>query len=76
MIEIDSKVVTCLRDGIEDITHVNNLKVGDIIKVSSGMNIPVDGLVCNGVGIMADESVMTGESDHLPKESFKKCLQR
>ena len=68
--------MTCLRDGIEDITHVNNLKVGDLIKVQSGMNIPVDGLVCNGVGIVADESAMTGESDHLPKESFKKCRQR
>jgi magnesium-transporting ATPase (P-type) len=40
------------------------------------MNIPVDGVVVNGVGIMSDESAMTGESDHLPKEGVEKCLQR
>ena len=25
---------------------------------------------------MCDEAAMTGESDHLPKESFEKCLNR
>jgi len=25
---------------------------------------------------MADESAMTGESDHLPKETYNKCKQR
>lgn len=25
---------------------------------------------------MCDEAAMTGESDHLPKESFDKCLYR
>lgn len=40
------------------------------------MNIPVDGIIISGVGIMSDESAMTGESDHLPKESFDKCLFR
>ena len=40
------------------------------------MNIPVDGIVISGLGIMSDESAMTGESDHLPKESMAKCAQR
>jgi len=40
------------------------------------MNIPVDGLIISGVGIMCDESSMTGESDHLAKENFSKCLTR
>lgn len=40
------------------------------------MNIPVDGMVLKGNGIMCDESAMTGESDHLPKEEMSKCLQR
>ena len=44
--------------------------------IKSGMNIPVDGLVISGVGILADESAMTGESDHLNKESYTKCLSR
>lgn len=40
------------------------------------MNIPVDGVVLEGIGVMSDESAMTGESDHLPKESMSKCLER
>lgn len=50
--------------------------VGDIIMVQNGMNIPVDGIIIEGVGIMSDESAMTGESDHLPKETVDKCLFR
>jgi len=58
------------------VIHRNNLYVGDIIKVENGMNIPVDGIILNSVGVMADESAMTGESDHLCKETLEKCLQR
>jgi Ca2+-transporting ATPase len=56
--------------------HRNYLKVGDIIKIKTGMHIPVDGFVIYGIGIQCDESSMTGESDHLTKESFHKCLTR
>jgi len=54
--------------------HRNNVKVGDIVKVINGMNIPVDGVVLKGNGIKSDESAMTGESDHLDKEDVAKCL--
>jgi magnesium-transporting ATPase (P-type) len=77
MIEENSKVVIVRRDQGNEITvHRNYIKVGDIIKVVNGMNIPVDGVVLEGIGIMSDESAMTGESDHLPKESMSKCLER
>ena len=65
-----------MRDSKEETKHRNFLKVGDIIKINNGMNIPVDGIVLSGVGIMSDESAMTGESDHLPKENMAKCLFR
>lgn len=38
--------------------------------IENGMNIPVDGLVIIGTGVTSDESAMTGESDHLHKESM------
>lgn len=76
MIEINAKIVTTLRDRKEEQTHRNNLKVGDIIKIESGMNIPVDGVVVQAIGVEADESAMTGESDALPKETYTKCLAR
>lgn len=56
--------------------HINHLRVGDIVKIFNGSNIPVDGVVIQGIGIMCDEAAMTGESDHLPKESLEKCLYR
>jgi len=47
-----------------------------MIKIINGMNIPVDGVVIQGIGVMSDESAMTGESDHLAKESMAKCNDR
>ena len=38
-----------MRDSKEQVTHRNFLKVGDIIKIVNGMNIPVDGIVIEGV---------------------------
>jgi magnesium-transporting ATPase (P-type) len=76
LIEENSKVVTLLRDGKEIVQHRNYIKVGDIVKIQNGMNIPVDGVVISGIGVMSDESAMIGESDHLPKESMAKCAER
>ena len=65
-----------MRDSKEQIVHRNFLMVGDIIKLQTGMHIPVDGIVIYGIGIQCDESSMTGESEHLPKECYSKCLTR
>jgi P-type E1-E2 ATPase len=50
--------------------------VGDIIKVRAGMNIPVDGILLWGSGVMTNESAITGESIELKKESLENCLLR
>jgi len=51
-IEELGKTVVCLRDGQEiPKFHKNGILVGDIIKVVTGMNIPVDGIVISGIGI-------------------------
>jgi len=71
-----TKTVTVLRDSKEAIIHMNNVKVGDKIKIKNGMNIPVDGVILEAVGVMSDEAAMTGESDHLAKETITKCLSR
>lgn len=71
-----TKNVTVKRDSKEQLLHKNFIKVGDVIRIDNGMNIPVDGIVVQGVGIMADESAMTGESDHLSKEAFHRCMLR
>ena len=63
-----------MRDHKETEMHRNYLKVGDIIKIVNGMNIPIDGVCLAANGVMSDESAMTGESDHLAKETLEKCL--
>jgi len=65
-----------MRDSKEEKIHRNYIKVGDMIKIKNGMNIPVDGIVIQGIGVMCDEAAMTGESDHFPKEGVDKCYQR
>lgn len=72
-----SKIVTIRRDeGREDAMHKDNIKVGDIIKIKNGMDIPVDGICLEAHGVLADESSLTGESDHLSKETVEKCKLR
>lgn len=56
--------------------HKENIKVGDIVKIRNGMDIPVDGICVEASGVLADESSLTGESDHLSKEAIPKCLER
>ena len=47
-----------------------------MVKIQNGMQLPVDGICIEASGVMSDESALTGESDHLPKETVAKCLQR
>jgi P-type E1-E2 ATPase len=48
--------------------------VGDLVKIKSGMNVPVDGIVLKGAsGVSCNESAMTGEPDELKKESLEVC---
>ena len=51
-------------DGKEKIIDVKELKIGDVVSVKSGFNIPSDGQIISG-GAQIDESSITGES--LPK---------
>jgi P-type E1-E2 ATPase len=49
--EEETMIVEVLRDGVIKEIHRNFICVGDIIKIKSGMNIPVDGIVIEGNGI-------------------------
>jgi len=41
------------------------------VKIKAGMNIPVDGLVIKGSGVMTNESAMTGEPNELNKDTLE-----
>ncbi|MBI5863704.1 MAG: heavy metal translocating P-type ATPase [Planctomycetes bacterium] len=50
-----------IRDGAENETAVEQLRLGDEIRVRPGMRFPIDGLIVDGRAAI-DESVVTGES--------------
>ena len=65
-----------MRDGVETQVHYNYIKVGDVIKIKGGMNVPVDGIALECMGVTCNESAMTGESDELKKDTLVNCLIR
>ena len=70
------KRITVVRDGQPKSIHPKYLHVGDVVQITYGMSIPVDGLVLTGSQISADESAMTGESDEIRKAPQAECVER
>lgn len=59
---LGAPVAWALRDG--RLVHIpsSQLVPGDVIRVEAGERIPADGTLLDGLGVMIDESVLTGES--------------
>lgn len=73
----DSKnVINVRRGGTEMQINIDDLKVGDLAKVTVGMQVPCDAILVQGTSVAVDESAMTGESDELKKETQNHCLSR
>jgi cation-transporting P-type ATPase E len=58
--------VTVLRDGVETEVSPADVVEGDLLRVRGGGQVVVDGPVVEGA-VEADESLLTGESDPVPK---------
>ncbi|MCW4024333.1 MAG: heavy metal translocating P-type ATPase [Candidatus Bathyarchaeota archaeon] len=58
---LQAKSARIIRDGIEQIVPVEEVRVGDVVIVRPGEKIPVDGKVVEGYSAV-DEKVITGES--------------
>lgn len=61
LVGLAPKMATVLRDGQEVEVPVEEVQVGDIIRVKPGEKVPVDGVVTEGNSTV-DESMLTGES--------------
>ena len=61
LVGLAPKMATVLRDGQEVEIPVEEVQVGDLIRVKPGEKIPVDGVVTEGNSTV-DESMLTGES--------------
>jgi copper-transporting P-type ATPase V len=61
LLELGAKEARVLRDGQEIMVPVEQLVVGDLLKVRPGEKVPADGEVVAGASAV-DESMLTGES--------------
>jgi len=60
--------ISVLRDGRVQEIFNDDVVVGDVLCVTTGKQIPADGIFISGSNVKMDESKLTGESDHVKKD--------
>lgn len=50
-----------INDGVEEVISVDEIKIGDTLRILPGESVPVDGEIISGTSSI-DQSIMTGES--------------
>ncbi|HIW82883.1 MAG TPA: heavy metal translocating P-type ATPase [Candidatus Dorea gallistercoris] len=68
LMRLAPKTANVLRDGVEVQVSVDQVRKGDVFVVRPGENIPVDGVVLEGISAV-NESALTGESIPVDKEA-------
>lgn len=68
LMSLRPETATVIRDGIEVDVPIEDVAVGDLLRIFPGERIPVDGEVIDGLS-WVDESVLTGESMPVEKTS-------
>ena len=56
-----------ITNGVEEVISVDEIKIGDTLRILPGENVPVDGEIIRGTSSI-DQSIMTGESLPIDKE--------
>ena len=69
LVNMTPQVATRIKNGIEERISVENVCVGDILKVLPGESIPTDGIIINGETSI-DQSTLTGESLPADKKEY------
>ena len=59
--------IKVLRDGQITEMSINDIVVGDLVRLDLGDKVPADGVVLDALGLLVDQSVMTGESIPIEK---------
>ncbi|WP_313449697.1 copper-translocating P-type ATPase [Streptococcus parasuis] len=68
LVNLAPKTARVIRNGVEQEITVDEVALGDVIRVRPGESMPVDGVVVEG-RTSVDESMLTGESIPVKKES-------
>jgi len=61
LMDLRPKTASVIRDGVESVIPVDDVRAGDIVVVKPGEKVPVDGIITFGSSSV-DESMITGES--------------
>lgn len=67
LLDLTPKFATIIKNDQEFEISVDDINIGDIIVIKPGTNIPIDGIVINGISSV-NESSLTGESIPILKE--------
>ena len=73
LIDLAPKTARRVRDGAEEDIALDDVAVGDVLRVRPGDKVPVDGVVIEGRSSV-DESMVTGESMPVTKEPGAKVI--
>ncbi|QIN84486.1 heavy metal translocating P-type ATPase [Rubrobacter tropicus] len=68
-----ARTARVIRDGAEVDVPVEDVRVGDLVRVRPGEKVPVDGIVMEGASAL-DESLLTGESLPVEKDVGDKVI--
>ena len=66
---VSSPKVTVIREGKERNVVPSELVEGDVVRIGSGDQVVVDGVMVGDGSLEMDESLLTGESDLIPKRA-------
>ena len=69
LIKLSPETAILVKDNQELEVQVDDLKIGDIIRVNRGQSLSADGIIIDGVTTI-DEQMITGE--YVPKEKTRK----
>jgi len=73
LLQLGAKHARVVRDGAEVLVPVEQVVVGDLLKVRPGEKVPVDGEVVDGASAV-DESMLTGESVPVEKAAGDRAV--
>src|SRR5690554_96810 len=71
LLKLASNKATRVRDGKDEEVAIDDIEVGDILRVKPGDKIPVDGIITEGESSI-DESMITGEPIPVSKAMYDK----
>lgn len=71
---LTTPTITVIRNGGKQRLPVADVVIDELIEVTTGDQLPVDGTVVESDSLEIDESLLTGESDPIVKEAGDRCL--